>query len=387
MSLKILVAAEGEAARYRERWNRNGIRCVAVGFRNVMNLIHAPASADTVFDAIAFCGEDDPDGEADTSEMGTPEDALAIATAIRLLPASVAMFDGKQWRSIPIIVVCPFELHSRARSWMDESRSSLLADVELFSPTDSNNFGGSRIKELVEDYRAAVLSEFDNLGFIVHHERGRYVVGPALKSHKELEGRYYFGPADKRPKGFVTVHKDHFGIQVEVEKFEALINKQDVREQELQQFFEDHPHFLSETHTPLSQVRLSKNDGSVLIPDFILKPIFAQQRDSQWELLELKLPKEGLLSGKGSRKKLSSQVIAAMRQLRDYKEHLQEGSHAREVAAVLGHPLRYPRLGVLIGRLANTDAEALDRELDYQADVRIVTYDEILDRQQAQIDR
>lgn len=38
---------------------------------------------------------------------------------------------------------------------------------------------------------------------------------------------------------------------------------------------------------------------------------------------------------------------------------------------------------MLIGKLANTDAEILEREQHYHADVRIVTYDEILERQQA----
>jgi hypothetical protein len=41
----------------------------------------------------------------------------------------------------------------------------------------------------------------------------------------------------------------------------------------------------------------------------------------------------------------------------------------------------------LIGRLANTDVELLEREQQYQAGVRIVTYDEILLRQQTQSKR
>ena len=155
----------------------------------------------------------------------------------------------------------------------------------------------------------------------------------------------------------------------------------------MQKFFEEHSHFLSQVHTPLAHVRLSKGDGSVLIPDFILKPIFAQQRDSSWEVLDLKRPQERLLAGKGSRARLSSKVMAAIRQLRDYKEHLSNPIHAKQVTSLLGHPLKYPRLGVLIGRLANTDVTALEREQDYEADVRIVTYDEILEKQQAQINR
>lgn len=85
-----------------------------------------------------------------------------------------------------------------------------------------------------------------------------------------------------------------------------------------------------------------------MIPDFILKPIVAQQRDSRWEVLDLKLPQVKLLAGKGSRAKLSSKVMDAIRQLRDYKEHFEDPAHAREIDSVLGHALKKPKLGVLI---------------------------------------
>jgi hypothetical protein len=219
------------------------------------------------------------------------------------------------------------------------------------------------------------------MGFVVQYERGRYRVNPALRSRGGLDGRYYFGPADERPAGLVTVHRENFGIQVEVEAFEALINRSDVNETELQQFFESHPHFLSHTHVPMPHVRLKRRDGSVLIPDFILKPIVAQQRDSRWEVLDLKLPQVKLLAGRGSRAQLSSVVMKAIRQLRDYREHFENPEHAREVTYMLGHALKRPQLGVLVGRLANTDVGALEREQQYLSDVKIVTYDEILEQQ------
>lgn len=199
------------------------------------------------------------------------------------------------------------------------------------------------------------MSEYRDAGLIVHYERGRYVVNPALELREQIEGRYYYGPADKRPKGFITVHCDRLGRRLEVDEFESLINREDVSERELQRFFENHPHFLSMSHTAMPRVRLQRHDGGVLIPDFVLKPLFTQQRDSHWEVLDLKLPNVKLLSGKAfSRKKLSSDVMLAI------------------------------RLGVLMGRLKDTDVEALEREQGY-GDVRIVTYDEILDRQVAQI--
>jgi hypothetical protein len=165
-------------------------------------------------------------------------------------------------------------------------------------------------------------------------------VGPALKPRNELSGRYYFGPADQRARGFTTVHKENFAVQAEIEAFEALINRENLREPELQQFFETHPHFLSEEHTPLSQVRLPRADGRVLIPDFILKPLFTQQDDSKWRVLELKLPSAKLLSGKGPRRRLSSRVMEAIAQLREYKKYLEDSAQTDGVENLLGHALK-----------------------------------------------
>jgi hypothetical protein len=78
--------------------------------------------------------------------------------------------------------------------------------------------------------------------------------------------------------------------------------------------------------------------------------------------------------------------MRAISQLRDYKDHLEHGDED-EIAKALGHRLKRPRLGVLIGRLANADVEALEDQQRYQTDVTIVTYDEILEDRQARLDR
>jgi hypothetical protein len=403
MSIRVLVIADREIPRYRDYWLNMGIASVWIGREVAMQLILAPAKPDFIFDAIIIFGEGI-DGEGDAhldhvrvlyvkgeqggakitpsggeerdSNSSVPPDFL-LAAQVSALPPGVAMFDGKQWRAIPVFVF-PSSIPT-CHSFLDEPYLGYKLGLIRGLP-------GADIKSEVEKYREAILSEYDNLGFIVRYESGRYVVGQALRSHAGIQGRYYFGPADKRPKGFFTVHRDRWGIQLEVEQFEALINREDISESALQQFLEEHPHFLSALHTVLPKPRLPKHDGSILIPDFILKPICAQQRDSRWEILDLKLPNVKLLSGtRGSRKRLSSKVMDAIRQLRDYREHLMNPQHTETVATLLGHPLKRPQLGVLIGRLANTDIEALEREQEYEADVRIVTYDEILEGQAAQI--
>lgn len=78
--------------------------------------------------------------------------------------------------------------------------------------------------------------------------------------------------------------------------------------------------------------------------------------------------------------------MAASAQLRDYQAHFGSAEQAAEVARVLGHQLRHPKYGVLIGWLANVDSELLSKARQDFPDVKIVTYDEILERQQTQLE-
>ena len=383
MMLRVLEVARATARSFDEPWGQLGIRSIRVPYDQVLEVINSPASSKLIVDAVVIRGD------FLLPETGNPapiDDLINLGRSIRDLPDTTAMFDGKKWKSVPIIMISTRFARDDDQAALDFEQNDAVPEEDeagIIVAHDGNNYGADVIKKRVEAYREAVLSDLDNMGFMVRYDRGRYNVAPALRSREELESRYYFGPADRRSSDLVIVHRDNFGIQIEVEELEALINRADVSERELQDFFEAHPYFLSAMHTALPQVRLAKHDGSLLIPDFILKPIVAQQRDSRWEVLDLKLPQVKLIAGKGSRAKLSSKVMDAIRQLRDYKEHFEDPSHTREIDTLLGHPLKRPKLGVLIGRLANTDPEALEREQEYQADVRVVTYDEILEQQQS----
>jgi hypothetical protein len=382
MMLRVLELARTYSTPYAERWGELGIESTRAIYDYILDLVRGPPVPGFVFDAIVIrLGRLNASDELEV----TVEDGVALTRAIRELPAHIAMFDGKKWNAIPVILLSNIQAgdDTRRELYDDREPPDVSDEVDIVHPHDGNNYGADAIRASIEEYREAVLSDLDNVGFVVRYERGRYSIMPALKSNNEIESRYYFWPPDRRPASLVTVHRDNFGIQLEVEEFESLINRPDVSEPELQSFFESHPHFLSMSQTPIPHVRFKKRDGTVLIPDFILKPVAAQQRDSRWDVFELKLPQAKLLAGKGSRKRLSSQVMKAIRQLRDYKEYFEHPDHAQEIHALLGHALKRPRLGVLIGQLANTDVEALEQEQQYLADVKIVTYDEILEQQQS----
>lgn len=176
--------------------------------------------------------------------------------------------------------------------------------------------------------------------------------------------------------------RDLYGIQYEVELLEALLNRKETSEAELQQFLEEHPHFLipNQLFSVLPHVRLME-DTKLLVPDFIVKPVVAAQKDSEWEVLDLKRPSAKLLVGKANRARLSQEVMNAIAQLREYGDYFRNPQNALSISTKLGHKLRFPKLAVLVGRLDNVSAEAFALAQDRERDVRIVTYDEILERQ------
>jgi hypothetical protein len=310
--------------------------------------------------------------------------AQKLARQIRRLPDSCTMQDGRKWKAIPVVIVV-----SGRKAILAGDELKILASSEAvvfvealqdFEPTFRTIDGA------VRQYRQKVLDEFSNLGFLVSYKNGRYRVGPALRPTGGLEGFFYYGRGDRRggSRRYYTIDRDLYGIQHEVELFEALINRGKTSEAELQRFLEDNPHFLADIRMslPLPQVHLESESGALLIPDFIVKPIVAFQRDSNWEVLDLKKPDAKLLAGPARHIRLSQEVTQAISQLRNYGDYFRNPENAERVEGFLGHRLRYPRLAVLIGRLRGCDVEALEKAQSREPDVRIVTYDEILQRQQ-----
>jgi len=317
----------------------------------------------------------------------TLETAVALVRSLRNLDSYVAMDDGRKWCSVPIILIfadtlfSDFSIPESLDATIVLSRGDVLSDVQ-------------KIRQEITDYRRRLLDELDNLGFLVSFENGRYRVGPALTPReRQVEGHFYFGPADNRPgiRGkYFTVDRDNLGIQYEVEQFEALINKPDVTERDLQEFFEENPHFLllARLMQALPQIRFPDEMGKLLIPDFILKPIVALQRlrDSNWEVLDLKRPQAKLLAGPSDHRRFSAEVYQAITQVKNYREHFENPQNTAAVTKLLGHPLKHPRLAVLIGRMPpSSEVELLEKEQAREPRVSVVTYDEILERQKSLI--
>jgi hypothetical protein len=290
------------------------------------------------------------------------------------------MADGRKWRAIPFLTLSSEQ--EIGSVFLDARNAS--ADIQSYFD-DKDAF--RLIQAAVDGYRKKVIDGFDDLGFLVKYENGRLRLGPALGAKKNLENDYYNGLADQtraNKSGFVTIDRDLYGIQYEVEQLEFLINGKKTKEADLQKFFEENPHFLASHRqaVPLPHPRFPINASESLIPDFLMRPAVGFQRDSRWEVLDLKMPRVRLLSGKGNRVQFAHEVTKAITQLKDYADFFRNPSNEEIITKVLAHHLRFPKLAVLIGRLPEGGGvEALELAQSREPAVRIITYDEILDSQ------
>jgi hypothetical protein len=379
--MHVLFGVPEARADVQERWEKLGIRSTAIHPNGLLTLLTTGSIAhEMVSDAIVLLSE------PLVPTAGTPEGTHAplvanLPSQIRSLPEEIAMPDGRRWSAVPIVVLAKLPELELLTAFMAHLADAGFPDISVHEFSAADNFGAGVIKTAIKNYRQHILNELDNLGFIVTYEAGLYRLGPALKPHAERVGYYYFGPAAENLRHFITIDRDLVGIQLEVELLEGLLNNERASEADYQKFFEEHPHFLSGIANPLPHVQLRDSTGRLLVPDFILKPIVAAQRDSRWEVLDLKKPQAQLLAGRGSRRRLSQSVQAAIRQLRDYGDYFADTRNSDAVERTLGHRLRRPKLGVLIGRMSSIDIEALELEQARVPDVRIITYDEILQQQ------
>ncbi len=239
------------------------------------------------------------------------------------------MTDGRKWNSLPFIAVLSAAL-------IDTQIPQSL-DISVLMERPRPELTLTEIERIFQEYRERLLDELDNLGLLVSYDHGRYRVGPALTPReRQAEGAFYYGPADQsgsRVGKYYTVDRDVYGIQYEVEKFEALINTPKVSERQLQEFFVEHPHFLVATRLlqALPHVPLKDSSGKLLIPDFVLKPIVAAQRDSNWEILDLKLPQAKLLAGPRDHGRFSRDVLQAITQVKDYKDYFGDPANSETI--------------------------------------------------------
>jgi hypothetical protein len=177
----------------------------------------------------------------------------------------------------------------------------------------------------------------------------------------------------------LTHFKEHYGCvkTAELIELEDLINNPRTKENDIQRFFEKHPHFfrLWDYRDVFPHVYLTREDDGPLIPDFIL----VNPDVHHATIVDLKLPQAKLVRRQKNRERFSATVMEARSQLLQYHDWFDERSNRKHLKERLGIEIYRPCLGVVIGS-SSEFRNAFDRQklIDTVSDVEIVTYDDII---------
>ncbi|WP_346428947.1 Shedu anti-phage system protein SduA domain-containing protein [Streptomyces sp. WAC 01529] len=169
-----------------------------------------------------------------------------------------------------------------------------------------------------------------------------------------------------------------------VQELEDLINSMHTKERDLQSFFERNPEFLcGDTYEEARpHVVLKRDNDGPLIPDFALKP---NNSNALCDLLELKLPKTKLLRVSKNRVRVSSAIMEASAQLREYQAYFEDCDKRAAVENSYGLRFFRPRMMVLIGKRSGYRAIDLRNAESDLPNLSIVTYDDVLERARSRI--
>jgi len=347
-------------------------------------LLFDPASSLALVDAIVCAADDDLimvplDGSEPTLSFPLTR-ALMLAEDVRSLPESCAMRDGRKWRSIPFVIL------SRPGSYelRPDTRENTHAHILMHHhPILSIR----QIQGIVEEYQDRVLEDYRNVGIMIRFKNGRAQVAPAMRRRDPgIESEYYYAAGDRRTNTtWVTVKRDNEGLRHDVELFQHLIDA-GANETQMHRFFEEHPAILMEARMgiPISH-RPNFAKPKDWKPDFAFSPILGPHNGNTVELMELKGPGERTLSG-GDHRGFSAKVKAAVDQVRDYARCLRDPINFRVIEEAFGYIPKESNLAVLIGRVPANDAEReVFERRQSELNVKIITYDEILQTQASQI--
>lgn len=174
-------------------------------------------------------------------------------------------------------------------------------------------------------------------------------------------------------------------LQSAIEELEWLVNEPRTREMDLQRFFEKYPTLIlnDEYQKAHAHVILQKDDGRILIPDFVLEPI---EQSRLCDLLELKRPDASVFVLKKRRPRFAADVLEACAQLREYSAFFEEERNRRRIQDQYGLLAYKPRMLVLIGRRGGVDPLTLRSIETDLPNLVIRTYDEVIARAKARLD-
>lgn len=349
-------------------------------------------------------------GRVDTVVLGTDQHhadghliAEDVAKNIRNLDETLSFRGGVRARATPIVFtdigvpVTVLGSGQSVRSFpggidtaLEGIRWSSYGDVDELQAT---------VVEVITAWRQALLEELDYIGFTVALDAsGRPKVSHALQ-RKRRESELLADqatPGALRESQYLILAEDFlqsFGVYDElrflIENYESIARNEGIKpETVFQRFFEKHPHLvrrdLFDQHWAKPTLRIPENPRRFFQPDFVLRPHIAANVGTKWEVLDLKLPDDPLLTSGSFHPAFSQKLTKAVQQLRNYRNYFSRADTRENLVAQFGYQPLHPRISVLIGRRDRT--EGLEQAQGSAAlDVNIITYDEIVEFEESRL--
>lgn len=259
-------------------------------------------------------------------------------------------------------------------------------------------------KTLVVDWRRKIYDDLELLGVGVDYNFDRINMGYAVtvKSDNTFILSKSFLIKQKRLP-YLWLKADFFEQEKSLNDLEKLINqyleypREKLQryqwEEQFQQFFKLHPEFLFEKNYNRywSQPKLKIGDTKRSYkPDFIKEPRIGMELSKNWEIVDLKLPLMEFMQQTSFHPTFTAKFLKCLKQIKDYKTYFMNDQNKTNIEEVLKFHPKHPKLTLLVGK-RNTLYNQQDllhqnlNELNF-ADVSLMAYDEIVDRQKNKIE-
>jgi hypothetical protein len=295
-----------------------------------------------------------------------PEASLRVARDIRSLDERLAFRGGVRARTVPIVMHTEVLVDRELRA-LGSPPPPHIPDLKWYTWAEDDL--AEAVVEVIGEWRQSLLNELDYIGYTVSVDSaGNVSVSHALR-RKQRESDLLADettPGALRQAQYLILAEDFiesFGRYDEfkflIQNYEKIASQEGVKPESIfQRFFEKHPELIQ--RDVFSEVwakptlRLPEAPGRFYQPDFVMKPRTGASVGTKWEILDLKLPDDPLLTSGRFHPAFSSKLTRAVHQLRNYREYFSRHDTKGELIARFGYQPLHPRVAVLIGRPARS---------------------------------
>lgn len=331
---------------------------------------------------------------------------IAVARQVRNLEDAISFRGAVRAKTTPIVFLAERSIRVLERApGFPVSMAAPLAidDIPWTTYVDVLTTGSQELPEavvaVVTAWRQALIRELDYVGYVVTlDEQGRVSVGHALQ-RKRRDSELLADevtPGALRAAQYLILTEDFLQsfnaydeLKFLIEHYEKIASTERIKpESVFQRFFEKNPHLILrdafDRYWAKPTLRLPDRPGRYLQPDFVLRPHAAANLGTKWEVLDLKLPNDPLLTSGKFHPAFSQKLTKAVQQLRNYRAYFSRPDARSELFDRFGYQPTHPKISVLIGR--NERTRGLENAQGSAAlDVNIITYDEIVELEERRL--